>query len=324
MITKKALYTSCFGRWDKTSSVRSKDRDYSFTESSHARDLFFWSPNLSRIAQHPAISSDLNTKSLFLLYQLYIHLYFTTQLECKVVNKTLCDIFDRKFNFITNEGLIKDAYKIYCDEAYHACMYNDLKVEVEKSTNIVFEYAYEPDFIDSINLVKKRYSHDIDPDLIDLFFVIVSENLVSSTLRELSNDNKVFGNVRMSIANHASDEALHRKYFSSLFLMTWDNIPWEEKDLLSGLLPLFIYIFLKPDARMYEQALSEVGIDSSSSHSIITESFRSEILLGEIMDSSRHLRRLFDSKGISCDLLKSFQYSPFASADILSNTKTGV
>lgn len=318
MTAEKIQYKSFFDNWDNTSSVRSKNGDCSFTESSHNENLFFWSPNFSSIASHPEVNKDLKIRSLFLLHQLYIHLHFTIQLECEVVNKSLCNIFGNKFDFITNEGLIKDAYKIYCDEAYHACMYNDLKAEVEKWTNVVFKYAYKPAFIESINLVKQYYSYDIDPDLIELCFVIVSENLVSSTLRKIPNDSKVFNNVRRSIANHASDEALHRKYFSSLFLMSWERIPKKEKELLSKLFPLFVYVFLKPDIRMYREALAEVGFDHSSADSIIVESYDNQLLLDEIMNSSRHLQRLLERNGVSCSALRSFRHSPFSDVDILS------
>lgn len=64
----------------------------------------------------------------------------------------------------------------------------------------------------------------LSPNLIKLFFVAISETLVTKILNNVPHEPQVAPVVRAVIGDHAADEALHSVYFRNLFPVLWNNL----------------------------------------------------------------------------------------------------
>ena len=112
-----ADYRSPFRSWYEKSTVRSQPRRV-LSATASAPHLF--SPDLVPVARHPLVRALPPEEFRTLLTQhLYRYLDFTARLEHVVVNRTVLGIAHDTLGLRLPEPMRLDAYKIYCDEAYH-------------------------------------------------------------------------------------------------------------------------------------------------------------------------------------------------------------
>src|SRR6266852_3759766 len=98
--------------------------------------------------------------------------------------------------------------KIYVDEGGHAEMSHTLIVAVEESTGLKKIKKQRPAFLDILDALVEREEPEFHA-LIKLFFVIISETLITGTLIKLPKDDTVQAAVRGVARDHASDEGRH-------------------------------------------------------------------------------------------------------------------
>jgi hypothetical protein len=298
----ETLYMSDFNDWYSSSGVRSKPRRQLLSDSEISKKLY-WVPELAPISQHQTIASNDELRDKVLLYYLYCHLNFTIKLENEVVNSAISNIFTSSLGITMLEEMQDDAYKIYCDEAYHACSYIDLKRQVESFSKLRFDIEPQPIFLKKLHELKAYYSQDLSPQLIELFFVIVSETLISSTLKVTPRDTRVHEAIRQVISDHAIDEAYHHKYFSKLFTFVWPQILRKKRTLIGQLLPKFIWIFLEPDHQLLWTILLELGIESKDIEGIIRDTYEPNIVQSSIRKASAATVNLMLKNGVLEDTL---------------------
>ncbi|WP_345942367.1 diiron oxygenase [Streptomyces sp. SID2888] len=158
-----------------------------------------------------------------LVQHLYRYLDFTARLEYIVVNRTVLGIAHGSIDVELPEEMRFDAYKIYCDEAYHTLFSVDLSRQVQQRTGIVPRPLDEPYF-----LVRLRQILEELPDehraLAEMLFVIVSETLISSTLAEIPERPDVVAAVRGTTRDHALDEGRPHAYFAAFLRYLWGQL----------------------------------------------------------------------------------------------------
>ncbi|MGH9760902.1 MAG: diiron oxygenase, partial [Blastocatellia bacterium] len=115
----ESQYLSKFQDWDDRARVRVSPRRLLSEEELNGK--LYFSPGLVPIVGHPRIREMGQAAIRAILAQhLYGYLDFTTRFEVEVVNAATQEIAKGNAGLSLPEEMKFDAYKIYCDEAYHS------------------------------------------------------------------------------------------------------------------------------------------------------------------------------------------------------------
>lgn len=288
------LYRSSFIAWDSLASVRAKPRRILQPEDS--LNKLFWIPELAPISTHPLIIEKGLSPNI-LIQHLYLHLDFTIRLEQDIVNYAVYQLAHGKVNFVIPEEMAIDAYKIYCDEAYHALLYADFKLQVKLLTGVEPILHDNPIFLKKLRAIQLFQTEELSK-LIEIFFVIVSETLISSVLSKVPKNTNIITPVREIIYDHACDEAYHRIYFSSLFALIWKQLDKHQQLIIGQLLPDFIKIFLEPDFASLNLILSSFDLTPEDIQTVITASYPTQKLIESIRSSAKNTLTLLWKNGV--------------------------
>lgn len=287
-------YHSTFGSWDKKSYVRAKPpQDASFEEGLH-----YFSPDLTPLLQSEEVLQNFSQerREELMVHQLYAYLRFTVRLEMGPVNEIATLLSTPGFLPWIAPNRRSDAMKIYTDEGAHALMSDSLVARVVDTTGIA-PLDVEPQFMLELQELLRNQPPAFRP-FVKLFFVIVSETLITGSLSRLPKDERVQRAVRGVAADHAQDEGRHHTYFKSLFQYIWPTLPFQWQTQLGVLLPRMLKAFLAPDrgyllgvARRFPEELVEP-------ERVVDEIMTSPATRQGILVSADPSLRIFDSVGI--------------------------
>ena len=174
-----------FSRWNEKSWIRSKPM---------RQDSIFglpFSPDLVPLANHSSIAQDDNLWMTVLAYRLLAHLQFTTLLELNHVNPICSALSLGSAPINLNIQQRNDALKIYCDEAGHALFVELFSNQVKNTFMLGDSVLGRPVFEKVIETIIAENQTKLSPDLIKLFFVTISETLVTKVLKQVPSDPKV-------------------------------------------------------------------------------------------------------------------------------------
>jgi len=251
----RPTYQSSFDQWDTRAWVRSKPRRAVAFDPGKV----FFSPDLCALLQHPAVRGRPKpVLDRILVHHLYLYLEFTVRLETGPVNDACLLIRDAGFLPWLPSGMRGDALRIYTDEAGHAEMSHTLIAEVRAATR-VDPVPHEPRFLRELASLPDAEPY-VDASLLTLFFVIVSETLITASLSRLPRDGRVQVRVRELAADHAADEGRHHAYFRQVFAHVWPRLPAVERHRIGLLLPRMLLAFLTPDEPALAAVLADCGI----------------------------------------------------------------
>jgi hypothetical protein len=287
-------YRSPFAAWFERSSVRQAPRRV----LDESEDRYSFSPDLVPLAGHELVRSLPDEVFEQVLTQhLYRYLDFTTKLEHLVVNRTVLGIAHRTVGVELPDEMVFDAYKIYCDEAYHAVFSADLLRQVRARTGIVPKLTAEPYFTTRLRQLQDRLAPELRP-LAELLFVVCSETLISATLAEVPNDPRVHAAVRETIRDHAQDEGRHHAYFASFLKYLWSQLDHAVRRELGPLLPDLVLAFLHPDRPAIREELLGYGLSRDDAEQVIAEVYDERTVREYARDTSRLTVRHFASVGV--------------------------
>ena len=242
MRARSDLYESQFVNWDELSYIRSKPR----RATPFDPNLYFFPEGMATLFAHPSVAgSPEQVRRQLLVLHLYNYLEFTVRLELGPVNdvsKLLC--LEEFLPWLPSQ-MRDDAFKIYVDEGAHAEMCRVLMMAVQKSTK-VDRVRLTPAFLRTLDDLVSREQPE-HHSLIKLFFVIISETLITGSLVRLPKDESVQKAVRDVANDHATDEGRHHAYFRKVFEYVWPRLSREMKRKIGILLPDMILAFLQPD-----------------------------------------------------------------------------
>jgi hypothetical protein len=234
-----------FSDWHDKASVRSKPRRCIWQEIEASLDPF--PRQLAPILNHPFLATAPPEVIRDALQQhLFAYLSFTDRLEHEVVNRTVRCLATGSSGLRIPPSMRLQCYKVYCDEAYHSLCCADLIFQFQLHTGFAFENGSGHP---AINFYYSQLAN-CEPEMrswAELFFVIVSETLISNTLSVLSNYKNLMSCVRQVVRDHAHDEARHRALFAHLCPIAWDQVPARFRRQLGLLLPGYIRCFLAHD-----------------------------------------------------------------------------
>ncbi|MCP4438820.1 MAG: diiron oxygenase [Aureispira sp.] len=232
-----------FSKWYKRAAVRSAPQRVIQVDQSSK----FFSKNLAPILGHPTIDClDTEKRSKIEIQCLYQYLQFTEYLETALVNKVILKIMNNAYKITFMPQIKQSAYKIYCDEAYHALQAHDT---IKQITTISGQKPLQlPIVIGSrLEQLKQACPITIRP-IFDLFFVCVAETLVSQELREHMKDQQIHESIQAIMRDHAKDEATHALFFKEVLIHLKQQLPATSYQWFLETVPKFLEAYLLPNA----------------------------------------------------------------------------
>jgi hypothetical protein len=240
-----------FSKWEQRSTVRNAPRRMMTTLDAKC----FFSPRMSTLLQQPLVQAMpaqlLRKVEIQLLYR---YLQFTEYLETSIVNKTIVQIMNDELPISLVQRLRDEAYKIYCDEAYHALQAHDtiaqlVELSGEQPMDVPIALRHR------LPLLRKECPIHLLP-LFDLFFVCISETLVSQELREHADDDSLHPSIKAIMEDHAKDEAIHALFFEEVMICLKEQLPKADFNWFLEMIPAFLGAYLLPDKESWTAILS--------------------------------------------------------------------
>ena len=255
-----------FRNWDQKASVRVTPR-----RTDNFGDLLFpislvpllRSKKLIGLASHQV--DDLRRSALFRFMN------FTHKLEILVVNTVTANIALQKYNFLLPDLMRVNAHKIYVDEAYHALVAFETMqaIKAKGAADLMVERA--PNFLDQL-----RREIALEPSgqrkaLIELFFVIASEMLITDTLGNVNRHGAMDNAVRSIIRDHAADEARHHAFYRLLLVEIWGQLAEADQLFVSEKLPQLVLAYCIPEVDGLSADLVHLGLGAPEIAEILDE-----------------------------------------------------
>lgn len=291
VLEPKNTYRSPFSHWNESSWIRSKP-----LREGKVSGLPF-SPALVPLATHKAIFEDSNCWMTVLAYRLLAHLQFTTLLELNHVNPICSDLAQGQAPFSLTTEQRNDALRIYCDESGHALFVELFSNQIEETFGINRAVIGRPHFERSLEKIITQ-NQQLSPSLIKLFFVTISETLVTKVLTKIPHDPQVAPVVRDIIGDHAADEALHSAYFRNLFPVLWHNMSAYDKQEIGKLLPQLVWAFLEPDNQVEYRILRQLGFNTEDAKGILAEVYIPGQVAQAVKQAASPTLKMFESAGV--------------------------
>ncbi|MEV6843668.1 diiron oxygenase [Actinoplanes sp. NPDC051411] len=286
-------YRSPFATWFERSAVRRMPRR-TLAEVT-AAELF--PPELVPIARHPLVQGlPPHQFDEVLTQHAYRYLDFTAKLEHLVVNRTALGIAHDTLGARVHEDMRFDAYKIYCDEAYHALFSADLIRQIRQATGIVPRLGDHPYFLNRLAEIRERAGSRLAP-LVEIMFVICSETLISATLAEGSTDARITPALRESIRDHALDEGRHHVYFAAFLRVLWGQLDPVLRDQVAELVPELIMAFVRPDLPSLRGELLAYGLRPDDVEQVLAETFPAPVVTAYAQETASQTVRYFTELG---------------------------
>ncbi|GAA0909854.1 diiron oxygenase [Virgisporangium aurantiacum] len=286
-------YKSRFEMWDDQAWVRSKPHRVEPFDP----NLQYFSPELSTLLTHPEVAAaPPGIIKEILVYNLYTYLEFTVRLETGPVNEVCVMLRSPQFLPWLPSKMKDDALRIYTDEAGHAEMSHSLIAAVVKETRVA-PVPQDPQFLGQL----RQLYHDNLPafqPFIKLFFVVVSETLITGTLTRLPQDRKVQTAVRDLARDHASDEGRHHAYFKQLFEYVWPKLPVPLRKKFGPMLPAVIHAFLAPDELGLRTILERFPSHFPDPYRIVSEIMHMDSTYSAILSGAQPTIRILRQVGL--------------------------
>ncbi|MFQ6025994.1 MAG: diiron oxygenase [Dehalococcoidia bacterium] len=298
-ISNKPIYQSKLSRWDQQASVRAKPHRVMAEEE---QGKLYFPPELVPHVQHPLIldRGEQIVREL-LIQRLYVYMDFTEILEINAISPVLLQIARDQSGFDLPEEMVRDAYKIYVDEAYHGLFSDDLKRQVESATGVKPIQVPMPNFLRRLDEIESALPEEFQ-NLARMFFVFVSETLISSILADIPVDNRVATTVREVVADHAEDEGRHHAYFAKLLDFIWPQLTRQERAIAGPLLPQFIRSFLDPDLAAITSILAGYGLTPGETQQVVAESYLQATISSGAREAAKSTLRHIQRNGVLEDM----------------------
>ncbi|WFE36549.1 diiron oxygenase [Micromonospora sp. WMMD975] len=227
----------------------------------------------------------------------YHYFAFTAHFETRVVNRATEMLANGRADVPLRRDVRFDAYKIYCDEAYHALYSFDVVRQLESASRVAaLPYDFTP-FLNRLDGI----SSDVMPrrgTLPQLLQVVVFETLVTTLLAELPNDPDLVGLVRETVRDHARDEGRHHAFFAHLFRELWAGLDPAARRETARCLPRLIGHSLRPDLRPARANLAAAGLTPAQVEEVVRDVYHPDSVRRGAHEQAVQSVKLFRSCGV--------------------------
>ncbi|MGW0393049.1 diiron oxygenase [Streptomyces sp. NPDC003042] len=258
----------------------------------------YFPPALVPYARHPhvrALPDD--AREALQARHLFQYLHFTTQFETRVVNRATDLIASGRSDLETPPETRLNAYRIYCDEGYHALYSYDVVRQVSDASGIdPLPYDFAP-FLARLDAVGTEALPG-EPVLAQLLQVVVFETLVTAILNDVPKDQRVLTVVRDIVRDHARDEGWHHAFFAGFFRELWTGLTPSLRVRVARCLPGLIRSSLLPDLSPVRAALALAGLPPDQAEDVVRDCYPCARVEADMRTAARHALRLFNETGV--------------------------
>jgi hypothetical protein len=288
--------TSPLHDWFDKAGVRVDPRRLLRDEVDSGKQLF--TRGLIPYLAHPHVQAlEPRVADAIIARHTYNYFAFTAHFETRVVNRATELIANGRLDTPTAPDLRFDAYKIYCDEAYHALYSFDVIRQLEMSTGIAaLTYHFDPVLAALDAAAAQSLPHS--GTLPQLLQVVVFETLVTTLLAELPNDPDLVGLVRCTVRDHARDEGRHHAYFSQFFRELWTGLDEPTRRQAAVALPRLIALSLRPTLQAVAGTLQAAGLSRGQASEVLADVYPDDEIRRTARQQSVQSVRLFRAAGV--------------------------
>ncbi|MFE0107445.1 diiron oxygenase [Streptomyces sp. NPDC059009] len=223
---------------------------------------------------------------------LYQFLYSTTHLETRVVNGAAEPVANGRTGLDFPAELREDAFKVYCDEGYHALYSLDLAHQTAAVTRIPVPAVDYGGFVTALQSAGRQLLPD-EPMLAGQLQAVVFETLITAVLNEVPQDPTVISTVRELMRDHAKDEGRHHRFFSAFFLQLWARLDRPQRIAAARALPAMIRAALDWDLTPVGVSLRLAGLSDEQTRTVLEDCYGESAGARRIQTVSRATVRLF-------------------------------
>jgi hypothetical protein len=247
---------------------------------------------------HPLLAGlDEQARAAMVARHTYDYFAFTAHFETRVVNRATEMLANGRVDVPLQRDIRLDAYKIYCDEAYHALYSFDVVQQLESASGVAaLPYDFTP-FLNRLDDVSTGVMADRG-SLPQLLQVVVFETLVTTLLSELPKDPDLVELVRDTVRDHARDEGRHHSFFSHVFRELWAGLDPAARRETARCLPRLIGHSLRPDLRPVRANLAAAGLTPELSEELIRDVYQPETVRRGVREQAAQSVKLFRSCGV--------------------------
>lgn len=279
-------------RWYENAGVRSGVRRI-FAEEPDGK--VFYPHRLVPYLAHEALADLTESQRRALtIRHLYQFLLSTTHLETRIVNTTAERIANNRAGLDLSNRTRMDAFKVYCDEGYHALYSLDLADQIAAATGVAIPPWDYGGFVDQLEETGRRLLPD-EPELVPLLQTVVFETLITAVLNEIPNDPTVVPVVRELTRDHAKDEGHHHRFFTEFFHELWTDLDDRLREPVARTLPALVNACLTWDTEPIRASLLMSGVDSPTAAAVVADAYAEN---GANADVCRATVRTFRSAGV--------------------------
>ncbi|MEW2467995.1 diiron oxygenase [Streptomyces sp. NPDC046994] len=288
-------YRSPFRSWYDRASVRRAPRR---TSGAAGDAVHYFPQDHVPVAAHPLVKAlPPDVFEQVLIQHLYRYQDFTSKLEHLVVNRTALGIAHGTIGVQLPREMRLDAYKVYCDEAYHALSAADVIQQVRDRSDVDPRLPAQPYFLTRLEQILQSCDADLRP-LVEILFVVVSETLISGNLADIPDDPSVLPMVSEVVRDHAVDEGRHHTYFAIFLRHLWGQLDERTRRRAGRYVPQLIETFLAPDTESIEAELRDHGMSREHAAQVVAEVFSPETVLAFSQAAARQTVRHFAGLGV--------------------------
>ena len=227
---------------------------------------------------------------------LYQFLLSATHVETRIVNRAAELIVHSRAGLDLPVPVRLDAFRVYCDEGYHALYSLDLADQIAAVTGIaVPEWDYGG-LVDGLTAAARRLLPE-EPRLAQLLQVVVFETLITAVLNELPADRSVVTTVRDVMRDHAKDEGRHHRFFAGFFHELWAQLSPSLRPRVARLMPVLIRGCLDWDTHPVRSSLQLAGLDQATAHDVVQDCY-GETNVERVREICRATVKVCESAGV--------------------------
>jgi para-aminobenzoate N-oxygenase AurF len=258
-------------QWYETAGVRRGIRR-DLREQSGDGKVFFPDRLVPHLA-HPLVAAlGEEAREKLRLLHLYQFLLATTHMETRVVNVGAEWIANGRLGLDLPAAMRMDAFKVYCDEGYHALYSLDLADQIAHATGVPLPSWDYGGFVDRL---RRRGGQLLPehPELAHLLQVVVFETLITAVLNEAPAEPELDETVREVLRDHARDEGRHHRFFSVFFHELWAGLDTSLRPPVAKALPELIRLCIVADSVPVRSALRSVGLGGEAADEVVAQCY---------------------------------------------------
>jgi hypothetical protein len=287
---------SNLGSWYQAAGVRCGPRRL-FHDETDAGKVFFPERLVPYLAHEALANATPGQRRELTVRHLYQFLLATAHLETRVVNRAAERIANGRSGVELATAARLDAFKVYCDEGYHALYSLDLAEQIAVTTGIGLPPWDYGGFVERLAQTARRLLPGM-PRLTALLQAVVFETLITAVLNEIPTDRTVLTVVRDLTRDHAKDEGQHHRFFSGLFHQIWRQLDPSLRGPVANALPALIHACLTWDVEPVRSSLVLSGVDAPTARDVLHDCYGGDAGLDRIADICRATVRLCQSAGV--------------------------